>query len=194
MTNVKKIKSIKAVGKRDVYDISVDQVEHYVLENNVITHNTGTMLAAENVYILGRQQEKDGTELVGYNFIINIEKSRYVKDKIKIPVLVRREGGIARYGGLFDIAIDGGFLVKVNNRSYAHVDTKTGEIITEKLNRKDTENNSEFWKKLLSTAEFKDYVRKTYAVSSGELIREDDDVDDLLEHQEDSTIIGENID
>ena len=96
-----------------------------------------------------------------------------------------------------DIAIDGGFLVKVNNRSYAHVDTRTGEIIQDKLSRKDIENNSTFWKQLLDNNDFKQYVKKTYSVSSGDLIREDDDIDDIddvLEHQQTNTIIGENID
>ena len=36
-----KIKTIKAIGKQPVYDLSVENVEHYVLENGVVTHNTG---------------------------------------------------------------------------------------------------------------------------------------------------------
>lgn len=38
-----KIKSVKAVGKKEVYDLSVADVEHYVLENGIVTHNTGVM-------------------------------------------------------------------------------------------------------------------------------------------------------
>ena len=35
-----RIANIKYVGKRKVFDLSVDDVEHYILENGVITHNT----------------------------------------------------------------------------------------------------------------------------------------------------------
>jgi hypothetical protein len=42
------------------------------------------IIQPDNIFILGHQQEKDGTEIVGYNFIINVEKSRYVKEKSKI--------------------------------------------------------------------------------------------------------------
>lgn len=90
-----KIKSIKPVGKQKVFDLSVKDAEHYILKNGVVTHNTGSYYSADNIYILGRQQEKDGTEISGYNFIINVEKSRYVKEKSKIPVNISFENGIS---------------------------------------------------------------------------------------------------
>lgn len=98
-----------------IKDIPMLVVQHTyetmeMYSKTVVSGGTGTMLAAENVYVLGRQQDKEGTELTGYNFIINIEKSRYVKDKMKIPILVKRTGGIARYGGLFELALEGGFI------------------------------------------------------------------------------------
>lgn len=40
-----KVKSIKSVGRKPVYDLSVNSnnydEQQYVLENGVITHNTG---------------------------------------------------------------------------------------------------------------------------------------------------------
>ena len=48
---------------------------------DVVGGGTGSYYAADNIYILGRQQEKEGTEVIGYNFIINVEKSRYTKEK-----------------------------------------------------------------------------------------------------------------
>jgi len=49
-----KVTSVKNVGRKPVFDLSVDQAEHYVLENGVVTHNTGIMYSADNVWILGR--------------------------------------------------------------------------------------------------------------------------------------------
>ena len=95
---------------------------------DIVGGGTGSYYSADNIYILGRQQEKDGTEIVGYNFIINVEKSRYVKEKSKIPVSVAFEGGINKYSGLLDIALDGGFVTKPANGWYAKVDKSTGEI------------------------------------------------------------------
>ena len=40
-----KVKSVRNVGRKPVYDLSVNSDEyddqHYVLENGVVTHNTG---------------------------------------------------------------------------------------------------------------------------------------------------------
>ena len=67
---------------------------------DVVGGGTGSYYAADNIFILGRQQEKDGTEVIGYNFIINVEKSRYVREKSKIPVTVKHDGGISKWSAI----------------------------------------------------------------------------------------------
>jgi hypothetical protein len=74
----------------------------------IVSGGTGVYLSADNIFILGRQQEKDGTEIIGYNFIINVEKSRYVREKSKIPVCVKFEGGLSLWSGLLDMALESG--------------------------------------------------------------------------------------
>lgn len=174
-----------------IKDIPMLVVQHTyetmeMYSKTIVSGGTGTMLAAENVYILGRQQDKDGKDLLGYNFIINIEKSRYVKDKVKIPITVRRQGGIARYGGLFDLALEGGFIHKNNAVSYSIVDTETGEVGTDKYRRKDLENNPAFWKSLIANPKFKEYIRDRFSVATGNLISdaEEEEVLDLLDDNE----------
>lgn len=56
MINVstKKIKSIRPIGNHKVHDISVADVEHYVMSNGVVTHNTGQYYAADNIFIFSR--------------------------------------------------------------------------------------------------------------------------------------------
>jgi hypothetical protein len=160
-----KIKSIKSIGKRKVYDLSVKEAEHYILENGVVTHNTGSYYSADNIYILGRQQEKDGTDLIGYNFIINVEKSRYVREKAKIPVTVRFDGGISKYSGLLDMALESGHVTKPNVGWYAKVNTSTGEVEPKKWRLADTEC-AEFWDNILADDRFKEWVRNNYQFSS----------------------------
>ena len=49
---------------------------------------TGVTYSANTVFFMGRQQEKKGTEIEGYNFILNVEKSRFVKEKSKLPISI----------------------------------------------------------------------------------------------------------
>jgi hypothetical protein len=171
-----KIKNIKKVGKLPVYDITVNSdnydEQHYVLKNNVITHNTGGYYSADTMWIIGRQQEKDDDELSGYKFIINIEKSRFVKEKSKIPIIVKFEKGIDKWSGLFDIALEGGFIAKANQGWYNEIDQETGEIIGVKRRRGDLENDDEFWARTI-TPKFKEYVKETYSISSGHILDEE---------------------
>jgi hypothetical protein len=120
---------------------------------------------------LGRQQEKEGTEIVGYNFIINVEKSRYVKEKSKIPVTVAYEGGLNKYSGLMDIALEGNFVQKPSNGWYAKVDQETGEL-GDKKRLADT-MTAEFWDDILENEDFKEYVRKKYEIAYGSIMGQD---------------------
>jgi len=137
-------------------------------------------LASDNVYIIGRQQDKEGTELNGYNFIINVEKSRYVKEKSKIPITVGFEGGIKRWSGLLDLAVEGNFISKVSTQSYCLIDQETGEVLEDvKYKRKDVEYDSKLWSDMVQNPKFQEFVEKKYKVSYGKLITEEDDQESI---------------
>ena len=163
-----KIKSITSVGKRKVYDLSVKEAEHYVLENGVVTHNTGSYYSADNIFILGRQQAKDGAELLGYNFIINVEKSRYVKEKAKIPISVMFDGGISKWSGLLEIALESGHVVKPTNGWYSRVDTDSGEVEAKKFRMSDTDT-SDFWTPILKNKTFREWIKKNYSYGANSM-------------------------
>ena len=139
---------------------------------DIVGGGTGSYYSADNIFILGRQQEKDGTEITGYNFIINVEKSRYVKEKSKIPVSVSFDGGISRWSGLLDIALESGHVIKPSNGWYSKVDVATGEVEEKKYREKDT-NSSEFWDSLLGDEGFKTFVEGKYRVANGEILQEE---------------------
>lgn len=109
---------------------------------DIVSGGTGIYYSADNIWIIGRRQEKQGTEIVGYDFVINVEKSRYVKEKSKIPIGVSWEGGVQKYSGLLDVALVGGYVVKPSNGWYQRVDTTTGEVVGNKVRTKDTLNQS----------------------------------------------------
>jgi len=169
-----KIAKITPVGKRKVYDLSVEEVQHYVLENKVVTHNTGIYYSADTIWILGRQQDKDADGIQGYHFIINVEKSRYVKEKSKIPITVSYEGGIKRWSGMLDLAIEGGYVVKPSNGWYQLVDRSTGEVSGNKMRAADIEDNGKIWKQILSDTDFAEFIRKKYTLASGSLVHQEE--------------------
>jgi len=168
-----KIKSITAVGRKPVHDLSVSEVEHYVLKNGVVTHNTGIYYSADNIFIIGRQQEKVGTEIMGYNFIINVEKSRFVKEKSKIPVEVTWENGISKWGGLLDLALESGHVIKPKNGWYQKVDMETGEVFEKSYREKNT-YSKDFWEPILSSPSFNEFIEKKYMAASDSIMKEED--------------------
>ena len=130
---------------------------------DIVGGGTGIMYSSDNVWIIGRQQEKQGQEVVGYNFIVNVEKSRYVKEKSKIPIGVSWEGGVQKYSGLLEVALIGGYVDKPANGWYQRVDLTTGEVIGSKLRLKDT-MTADFWEPILETTDFPEFLKKTYKI------------------------------
>ena len=130
---------------------------------DIVGGGTGIMYSSDNVWIIGRQQEKQGQEVVGYNFIVNVEKSRYVKEKSKIPIGVSWEGGVQKYSGLLEVALIGGYVDKPSNGWYQRVDLSTGEVIGSKLRLKDT-MTADFWEPILETTDFPEFLKKTYKI------------------------------
>jgi len=176
MSRAKQIKSLFRMVTPDLSlkDIPMVVVNHTyktmeLYSKDVVGGGTGSYYAADNIFILGRQQEKEGTEVVGYNFIINVEKSRYVREKSKIPVTVRHDGGISRWSGLLDMAIESGHVVKPSNGWYSRVDKESGEIEEKKFRIKDTDTK-EFWIPILTTKSIHDWVKETYQVANGAIL------------------------
>jgi RecA/RadA recombinase len=170
MSRAKQIKSLfrMVTPHLTMKDIPMVVVNHTYKEigmfpKDIVGGGTGSYYSADNIYILGRQQEKDGTEITGYNFIINVEKSRYVKEKSKIPINVAFEGGINKYSGILDIALEGGFVAKPSNGWYAKVDQETGEILNKV--RYDTTQTAEFMESILKNEKFQEFVRKKYEIA-----------------------------
>ena len=133
---------------------------------DIVGGGTGIYYSADNIWILGRRQNKTGTEVTGYDFIINVEKSRFVKEKSKIPISVSWDGGIERFSGLLDIGLASGFVTKPSNGWYQRVDTNTGEVIGNKIREKDT-LSEDFWADILADAKFEEFVEKQYKIGAG---------------------------
>jgi len=141
----------------------------------IVGGGTGSYYGSDNIWILGRQQEKDADGITGYHFIINIEKSRYVKEKSRIPITVSHEGGINRWSGLLDVAMDGGYIVKPKAGWYAIVDKETGEVKQPNMRAKDIVDDKKFWQQMFETTDLAKYIENRYKLASGESIMETED-------------------
>ena len=142
----------------------------------VVGGGTGIYYSADNIWILGRQQDKKGTEVQGYHFVINVEKSRYVKEKSKIPITVSWDGGVRSYSGLLDVALAGGYVTKPSNGWYATVDMETGEI-GQKV-RHDFTLEHEFWEPIFANTNFKEFIKKQYTIGHKDQVSMDEIVEE----------------
>lgn len=160
-----RVSKIEKVGKLPVYDIMVNDKSHYILENGVVTHNSGLMYSANQAFIIGKSQEKDGTELVGWNFTINTEKSRYVREKAKLPFRVLYGSGIQKYSGLLDLALESNLVIKPSNGWYSRVDDD-GVVEDKRWRAKDTDTE-EFWADFLKKdSKFANWIESRFKLTS----------------------------
>jgi RecA/RadA recombinase len=178
MSRAKQVKSLfrMVTPHLTMKDIPMIVVNHTYKEigmfpKDIVGGGTGSYYSADNIFILGRQQEKDGTEITGYNFIINVEKSRYVKEKSKIPVNVSFDGGINKWSGLLDIALESKHVIKPKAGWYQRVDDDG--VVEEKNYREKDTNNSAFWLPILKQKSFQQFVEDKYRVASGEILASD---------------------
>jgi RecA/RadA recombinase len=177
MSRAKQVKSLfrMVTPHLTMKDVPMIVVNHTYKEigmfpKDIIGGGTGSYYSADNIFIIGRQQEKEGTEIVGYNFIINVEKSRYVKEKSKIPVTVSFDGGISKWSGLLDLALESKHVIKPSIGWYSKVNSD-GEIEDKKYREKDT-NTAEFWMSILKQKSFREFVENKYRVAQTDIIQD----------------------
>jgi len=123
---------------------------------------TGIYYSANQIFFMGRQQEKEGKDVTGYNFMLGVEKSRFVKEKTRLPLSISWEGGINKWSGLLDIGIETGWVTRPSPGWFVAVDKNTGEELTGKTRKKDTDSG-DFWLPVLK-AGFAEAIKQKYAI------------------------------
>ena len=189
MSRAKQMKSLfrMVTPHLNLKDIPLVAVNHTYKEiglypKDIVSGGTGAYYSADAIWIIGRQQEKDGKDIAGYHFIINIEKSRHVREKSKIPVTVTFEGGISKWSGLMDVAEAGGYIVKPKMGWYEAVDPKTGEVLCDKMMRaKEIADNKEFWLMMFEKTDLATYIKEKYTMASKTLLDDDSQISENME-------------
>ena len=186
MTRAKQMKSLfrMVTPHLTIKDIPAIVVNHTYKEiglfpKDVVSGGTGIYYSADNIFIIGRRQQKTGTDVTGYEFVINVEKSRFVREKSKIPVAVTWEDGISKWSGLLDMGLESGHVIKPSNGWYQKIDPDTGEVADVKVRAKDL--GKDFWLPILSDKRFSDWVQKRYTIGSVEMMGEEVSDEDVQE-------------
>jgi RecA/RadA recombinase len=151
---------------------------------SIVSGGTGIYYSANQIFIITRSQEKDNEGLAGFKFTINIEKSRYVKEKSKLPFTVLMNKGIQKWSGLFDLAMESGHITSAKKGWYQLVDMTTGEVEEKSYRSKELENNTELFTKLIKDPTFKEFIENRFKLTANGSDTEQDDEDIDLDDDE----------
>ena len=100
-----------------------------------------------------------------------MEKSRYVKEKSKVPISISWEGGINRWSGLLELALEHGSVIKPKQGWYS----KPGE--EKSYREKQIINDKEFWIDIFKNTDFSDFIQKKYQIGSTSSMMDYDEVE-----------------
>jgi RecA/RadA recombinase len=161
MTRAKKVKSLFRMIRPHIYikNIPMIIINHTYetmdkFSKEVVSGGTGGIYNSDIIWIISKRAIREGTETVGSDFTIHIEKSRYVQEKSTIEISVTYEDGILPWSGLLDLAKESGIVTVAGAWC---TNTKTGA----KFQGKDTQN-MEFWQPFLVDEEFKQFIVNKY--------------------------------
>ena len=183
MTRAKQMKSLfrMITPHLTIKDIPAIVVNHTYKEiglfpKDVVSGGTGIYYSADNIYIIGRRQQKTGTEVTGYEFVINVEKSRFVREKSKIIIQVSWEEGISPWSGLLEMALESGHVIKPSVGWYQRQNPETGEIHPD-VKRRLKDLDGTFWIPLLEDEGFNNWVINRFTLGAGDMQKEFSDSD-----------------
>ena len=169
MTRAKQLKSFFRIvtGEAAIKQIPIVVVNHSYttmdkFAKEVATGGRGAQYAAHTLLFISKAQEKeseDGKEvLAGFKFTLRASLSRYVRENALFPVSVSFEKGIDRYSGIFELAMEFGYIDNPKQGWYL----VQGE--TTQRRRKNIEEDVDFMEGLLKNKEFCDKVEKKYSL------------------------------
>jgi len=145
-----------------------------------VSGGTGIYYSSDNIWVIGRRQNKKQGEVLGYEFVIKIDKSRFLKESSKIPITVTWEGGVSKYSGLLDVAIAGKFVhkgTKGRSLGFSRMDPDTGVVDEKVLYERETDC-AEFWEPILSDERFHKFVENLYSMDHVSEIDMEDVIDE----------------
>lgn len=128
-----KIKSKKSIGAQPVYDLCVPGEHHYILDNGIVSHNSGFVYASSMVVAMKKLKLKvdaDGnktSQVHGIRAACKVMKTRYSKPFEGVQIEIPYDRGMIPTSGLVELFEGKGLLEKQGNR--LKYTTNSGEEI-----------------------------------------------------------------
>lgn len=184
MTRSKAIKSLirMITSKLHIKDVPLVMITHTYdpiakpgqSQKQAASGGTGPYYSADSIWFVSRRVfAKEANKAGGYDrpnafdFVITIEKSRFVREGSKFPIRVTYAGGAEKYSGLFDMALEHGYIASPSQGWYAMVDLDTGEVLKgKKFQRSSVEFSEEFWEPILASDQFNDMIISKYSLDA----------------------------
>lgn len=176
MTRAKALKSLSRMVRMRliVKQIPLIIVNHTYKEiglypKTIVGGGTGAYYIGDDIFIIGRQKEKEGTETSGFNFTLKVEKSRTVREGSEMNVSVSFEDGIDKWSGLLELAVESKILIKKNegNKGTAYY---LGET-----RYKEKDMGESFWQCIIDDPKFKTFVKEKYLLADTQLLEHTND-------------------
>lgn len=170
MTRAKQIRSTLRILAPHIVKKSLilSIINHFYLEQGamypkaIVSGGQAVILVANWIFLISKSVDKEGTELVGNNFTITIEKSRFVKEKSKFKYNVNYKNGIYKWSGVLEWAIEAG-LVKQSGAWYQLYDFDSQTFAEKKTLSKNIP--SSFYEALLKNEKFKEFIKEKYKLT-----------------------------
>lgn len=174
VADMSRAKALKSLGRivtpvlriKDIPWIAINHTYQSLsfIPKTEIGGGTGMYYSSDNIWIVSRKQEAEEKTVVGYQFTINVEKSRFVKEKSKFALEVSWEDGINKWSGLLNEALEAGIVTAPSKGYYSLKDSTT------KYREKDIPK--EFWGQLIMNKEFRSFIENKYRIE-GALVSEE---------------------
>lgn len=117
-----KIKSKKNIGIKPVYDISVPNAHHYLLDSGIVSHNSGFIYASSIVVAMDKlklKKDADGnktSQVHGIRAKCKVMKTRYSKPFEQVELEIPYETGLDEFSGFFEYILSKGVIEKTGNK------------------------------------------------------------------------------
>lgn len=199
VVDMTRAKELKSFGRIITPHLSIKDIPMIIINHTydtqekyskkIVSGGQGLLLSSDTVLVMGKRQDKKGDEIVGNKFVLNVEKSRYIREKTLYLLEVSYEDGVNPYSGLWDLAVEVGVIVQ-GNKGWYNVVGGVGK----NFQRGTVENDPLFWAEIMENTNFKELVEDTYKLGSVKFINnvyEEDPFEVPVVEQDENTPIEE---
>lgn len=183
MTRAKMLKSLfrMITPQINMLDIPLFAILHTyqtqeMYSKTIISGGTGAQYSANVALIVSKRKNQQDKEEGGKEFVITVDKSRFVKEGQRFPIAIPEDGKLKKWTGLFDLALECGYIVK-DGMKYSVPSIPDFE----KAWKKDIQNSEQFWKMMFAKTDMMKVIEDSIKVSSdqSELFNAEEDEKEL---------------